>query len=167
MCLPFSSQDNKQAGLFKYNSHKNITVIKINFSSSGGMFLATGSTDDVIRIYYMGSGTPEKISELHEHTVGNPLRGQTLMCSSYLISASTQWTLSFKQKCFDPPPHFCSPCRTKLTASSFATQVKGMVKPHNFQYQFLIITTLDSMQWCQQWWWRFFVSASSQVREWK
>uniref|UniRef100_A0A8C4GY98 Bromodomain and WD repeat domain containing 1 n=1 Tax=Dicentrarchus labrax TaxID=13489 RepID=A0A8C4GY98_DICLA len=25
-------------------------------------------TDDVIRIYYVGSGTPEKISELHEHT---------------------------------------------------------------------------------------------------
>lgn len=33
------------------------------------MFLATGSTDDVIRIYYLGSGSPEKISELHEHTV--------------------------------------------------------------------------------------------------
>ncbi|XP_041851366.1 bromodomain and WD repeat-containing protein 3 [Melanotaenia boesemani] len=36
--------------------------------SPGGMFLATGSTDDVIRIYYVGSGGPEKISELHEHT---------------------------------------------------------------------------------------------------
>ncbi|KAM4742969.1 bromodomain and WD repeat-containing protein 3 [Anableps anableps] len=36
--------------------------------SPGGMFLATGSTDDVIRIYYLGSGGPEKISELHEHT---------------------------------------------------------------------------------------------------
>ncbi|XP_061637817.1 bromodomain and WD repeat-containing protein 3 isoform X1 [Phyllopteryx taeniolatus] len=36
--------------------------------SSGGIFLATGSTDDVIRIYYLGSGSPEKISELHEHT---------------------------------------------------------------------------------------------------
>ncbi|KAL0973282.1 hypothetical protein UPYG_G00201390 [Umbra pygmaea] len=36
--------------------------------SPGGMFLATGSTDDVIRIYYLGSGNPEKISELHEHT---------------------------------------------------------------------------------------------------
>lgn len=33
------------------------------------MFLATGSTDDVIRIYYLGGGNPEKISELHEHTV--------------------------------------------------------------------------------------------------
>uniref|UniRef100_A0A3P8TTU7 Bromodomain and WD repeat domain containing 1 n=1 Tax=Amphiprion percula TaxID=161767 RepID=A0A3P8TTU7_AMPPE len=37
-------------------------------SFSPGMFLATGSTDDVIRIYYVGSGSPEKISELHEHT---------------------------------------------------------------------------------------------------
>ncbi|XP_053177335.1 bromodomain and WD repeat-containing protein 3 [Scomber japonicus] len=36
--------------------------------SPGGIFLATGSTDDVIRIYYLGSGSPEKISELHEHT---------------------------------------------------------------------------------------------------
>ncbi|XP_068601910.1 bromodomain and WD repeat-containing protein 3 [Brachionichthys hirsutus] len=36
--------------------------------SPGGIFLATGSTDDVIRIYYVGSGSPEKISELHEHT---------------------------------------------------------------------------------------------------
>uniref|UniRef100_A0AAX7TLA4 Bromo domain-containing protein n=1 Tax=Astatotilapia calliptera TaxID=8154 RepID=A0AAX7TLA4_ASTCA len=34
--------------------------------SPGGMFLATGSTDDVIRIYYLGSGSPEKISELHD-----------------------------------------------------------------------------------------------------
>uniref|UniRef100_A0A667Y436 Bromodomain and WD repeat domain containing 1 n=1 Tax=Myripristis murdjan TaxID=586833 RepID=A0A667Y436_9TELE len=34
----------------------------------GGMFLATGSTDDVIRIYYLGCGNPEKISELHDHT---------------------------------------------------------------------------------------------------
>ncbi|XP_067306193.1 bromodomain and WD repeat-containing protein 3 isoform X2 [Pseudorasbora parva] len=36
--------------------------------SPGGMFLATGSTDDVIRIYYMGSGCPEKLAELGLHT---------------------------------------------------------------------------------------------------
>ncbi|XP_051963108.1 bromodomain and WD repeat-containing protein 3-like isoform X2 [Xyrauchen texanus] len=36
--------------------------------SPGGMFLATGSTDDVIRIYYMGSGSPEKLAELDSHT---------------------------------------------------------------------------------------------------
>uniref|UniRef100_A0AAR2IIZ8 Bromo domain-containing protein n=1 Tax=Pygocentrus nattereri TaxID=42514 RepID=A0AAR2IIZ8_PYGNA len=36
--------------------------------SPGGVFLATGSTDDVIRIYYLGSGSPEKIAELDSHT---------------------------------------------------------------------------------------------------
>lgn len=37
--------------------------------SSGGMFLATGSTDHIIRVYFFGSGQPEKISELEFHTV--------------------------------------------------------------------------------------------------
>uniref|UniRef100_A0A8C8SKR5 Pleckstrin homology domain interacting protein n=1 Tax=Pelusios castaneus TaxID=367368 RepID=A0A8C8SKR5_9SAUR len=36
--------------------------------SSGGMFLATGSTDHIIRVYFFGSGQPEKISELEFHT---------------------------------------------------------------------------------------------------
>ncbi|XP_038657438.1 bromodomain and WD repeat-containing protein 1-like isoform X2 [Scyliorhinus canicula] len=35
--------------------------------SVGGMFLAAGSSDHVIRIYYLGSGIPEKISELESH----------------------------------------------------------------------------------------------------
>uniref|UniRef100_A0A670Y4M7 Bromodomain and WD repeat domain containing 3 n=1 Tax=Pseudonaja textilis TaxID=8673 RepID=A0A670Y4M7_PSETE len=35
--------------------------------SSGGMFIATGSTDHVIRIYYLGSESPEKIAELESH----------------------------------------------------------------------------------------------------
>uniref|UniRef100_A0A8C8SGG3 Bromodomain and WD repeat domain containing 1 n=1 Tax=Pelusios castaneus TaxID=367368 RepID=A0A8C8SGG3_9SAUR len=35
--------------------------------SVGGMFLATGSTDHVIRMYYFGSETPEKIAELENH----------------------------------------------------------------------------------------------------
>ncbi|XP_029451437.1 PH-interacting protein isoform X2 [Rhinatrema bivittatum] len=36
--------------------------------SAGGMFLATGSTDHIIRVYYFGSGQPVKISELEFHT---------------------------------------------------------------------------------------------------
>uniref|UniRef100_A0A671LDJ0 PH-interacting protein-like n=1 Tax=Sinocyclocheilus anshuiensis TaxID=1608454 RepID=A0A671LDJ0_9TELE len=36
--------------------------------SAGGMFLATGSTDHIIRVYYFGNGQPEKISELESHT---------------------------------------------------------------------------------------------------
>ncbi|POI36051.1 hypothetical protein CIB84_000195 [Bambusicola thoracicus] len=36
--------------------------------SVGGMFLATGSTDHIIRMYYFGSETPERIAELESHT---------------------------------------------------------------------------------------------------
>lgn len=36
---------------------------------TGGMFLATGSTDHVIRMYFFGSETPEKIAELESHAV--------------------------------------------------------------------------------------------------
>ncbi|KAH0630960.1 hypothetical protein JD844_004374, partial [Phrynosoma platyrhinos] len=36
--------------------------------SSGGMFIVTGSTDHVIRIYYLGSESPEKIAQLESHT---------------------------------------------------------------------------------------------------
>uniref|UniRef100_A0A671S5D4 PH-interacting protein n=1 Tax=Sinocyclocheilus anshuiensis TaxID=1608454 RepID=A0A671S5D4_9TELE len=36
--------------------------------SAGGMFLATGSTDHIIRVYFFGDGQPEKISELESHT---------------------------------------------------------------------------------------------------
>ncbi|KAM9247866.1 bromodomain and WD repeat-containing protein 1 [Leptosomus discolor] len=35
--------------------------------SVGGMFLATGSTDHVIRMYFFGSEMPEKIAELESH----------------------------------------------------------------------------------------------------
>ncbi|XP_062454999.1 bromodomain and WD repeat-containing protein 1 isoform X1 [Rhea pennata] len=35
--------------------------------SVGGMFLATGSTDHVIRMYFFGSEAPEKIAELESH----------------------------------------------------------------------------------------------------
>uniref|UniRef100_A0A8C6H9S6 Bromodomain and WD repeat-containing protein 1 n=1 Tax=Mus spicilegus TaxID=10103 RepID=A0A8C6H9S6_MUSSI len=36
--------------------------------SVGGMFLATGSTDHVIRMYFLGFDAPEKIAELESHT---------------------------------------------------------------------------------------------------
>lgn len=46
-----------------------LLFINICCYSSGGMFLATGSTDHIIRVYFFGSGQPEKISELEFHTV--------------------------------------------------------------------------------------------------
>lgn len=45
---------------------------KVSFNTfffPGGMFIVTGSTDNPIRIYYLGDGIPEKIAEIHEHTV--------------------------------------------------------------------------------------------------
>ncbi|XP_062870970.1 PH-interacting protein [Trichomycterus rosablanca] len=36
--------------------------------SAGGMFLATGSTDHIIRVYYFGGDQPDKIAELESHT---------------------------------------------------------------------------------------------------
>ncbi|KAF5906074.1 bromodomain and WD repeat-containing protein 3-like isoform X1 [Clarias magur] len=52
---------------FTERSRPGVQMVCSSFSP-GGMFLATGSTDDVIRIYYLGSGTPERIAELTSHT---------------------------------------------------------------------------------------------------
>lgn len=46
-----------------------VYILYIVCMCPGGMFLATGSTDHIIRVYYFGSGQPEKISELESHTV--------------------------------------------------------------------------------------------------
>lgn len=50
----------------------------------GGMFLATGSTDHIIRVYYFGSGQPEKISELESHTVS--LHCHNIQCNRLVFS---------------------------------------------------------------------------------
>ncbi|XP_069749711.1 bromodomain and WD repeat-containing protein 3-like isoform X4 [Narcine bancroftii] len=60
----------------KFNEHpikftdrsRPASQISCSSFSSGGMFIATGSTDHVIRVYYLGSGSPERISELASHT---------------------------------------------------------------------------------------------------
>uniref|UniRef100_A0A8C6SKH5 Pleckstrin homology domain interacting protein n=1 Tax=Neogobius melanostomus TaxID=47308 RepID=A0A8C6SKH5_9GOBI len=52
---------------FTERSRPGVQMICSSFSA-GGMFLATGSTDHIIRVYYFGSGQPEKISELESHT---------------------------------------------------------------------------------------------------
>lgn len=36
---------------------------------AGGIFLATGSSDHVVRVYGLSHGVPEKIAELEAHTV--------------------------------------------------------------------------------------------------
>ena len=58
----------------------------------GGMFLATGSTDHIIRVYYFGSGQPEKISELESHTVSLcvslPISPTVFLSACLLVSIS-------------------------------------------------------------------------------
>lgn len=39
------------------------------FAFIGGMFMATGGTDHMIRVYYLGADTPMKVSEMDAHTV--------------------------------------------------------------------------------------------------
>uniref|UniRef100_A0A674BYD4 Pleckstrin homology domain interacting protein n=1 Tax=Salmo trutta TaxID=8032 RepID=A0A674BYD4_SALTR len=53
-------------GKFTERSRPGVQMICSSFSA-GGMFLATGSTDHIIRVFYFGSGQPQKISELETH----------------------------------------------------------------------------------------------------
>uniref|UniRef100_A0A8C5BSI3 Pleckstrin homology domain interacting protein n=1 Tax=Gadus morhua TaxID=8049 RepID=A0A8C5BSI3_GADMO len=68
---------------FTERSRPGVQMICSSFSA-GGMFLATGSTDHIIRVYYFGSGQPEKISELESHTVS--------LCVSLFVSGSRDGT---------------------------------------------------------------------------
>ncbi|XP_044129416.1 bromodomain and WD repeat-containing protein 3-like [Bufo gargarizans] len=60
--MTFSDQPLK----FMERSRPGVQISCSSFSS-GGMFIATGSTDHVIRVYFLGSGEPEKIAELEAH----------------------------------------------------------------------------------------------------
>lgn len=53
------------------------------------MFIATGSTDHVIRIYYLGSESPEKMAELESHTVRDKLESKSFFSLLYLISGTS------------------------------------------------------------------------------
>uniref|UniRef100_A0A8D1BAW4 Bromodomain and WD repeat-containing protein 1 n=1 Tax=Sus scrofa TaxID=9823 RepID=A0A8D1BAW4_PIG len=61
--LKFSSRPLK----FTEKPRPGVQMLCSSFSV-GGMFLATGSTDHVIRMYFLGFETPEKIAELESHT---------------------------------------------------------------------------------------------------
>ncbi|KAM9003270.1 PH-interacting protein isoform X1 [Sarcophilus harrisii] len=58
---------NQRPTKFTERPRPGVQMICSSFSA-GGMFLATGSTDHIIRVYFFGSGQPEKISELEFHT---------------------------------------------------------------------------------------------------
>uniref|UniRef100_A0A8D0ARB6 Bromodomain and WD repeat domain containing 3 n=1 Tax=Sander lucioperca TaxID=283035 RepID=A0A8D0ARB6_SANLU len=52
---------------FVERSRPGVQVSTSSFSS-GGMFMATGGTDHLIRVYYLGAETPVKVSEMDAHT---------------------------------------------------------------------------------------------------
>ncbi|KAF3841185.1 hypothetical protein F7725_007047 [Dissostichus mawsoni] len=52
---------------FVERSRPGVQVSTSSFSS-GGMFMATGGTDHLIRVYYLGGETPVKVSEMDAHT---------------------------------------------------------------------------------------------------
>lgn len=64
-----------------FSSHRELSVL-------GGMFIATGSTDHVIRIYYLGSESPEKMAELESHTVRGKSKRKSLFSPTF---SSFQW----------------------------------------------------------------------------
>lgn len=62
------------------------------------MFIATGSTDHVIRIYYLGSESPEKMAELESHTVRDEPESKTFPPCFALFQE----------------PRFCAPYSTSI-----------------------------------------------------
>uniref|UniRef100_A0A672V730 Bromodomain and WD repeat-containing protein 1 n=1 Tax=Strigops habroptila TaxID=2489341 RepID=A0A672V730_STRHB len=59
--------------------------------SVGGMFLATGSTDHVIRMYFFGSETPEKIAELESHAVSKIVKSNNQFISGSRDGTARIW----------------------------------------------------------------------------
>uniref|UniRef100_A0A665VRW9 Pleckstrin homology domain interacting protein n=1 Tax=Echeneis naucrates TaxID=173247 RepID=A0A665VRW9_ECHNA len=77
---------------FTERSRPGVQMICSSFSA-GGMFLATGSTDHIIRVYYFGSGQPEKISELESHTVSEKTVGFFMFVSGSRDGTARIWQL--------------------------------------------------------------------------
>ncbi|XP_014678749.1 PREDICTED: bromodomain and WD repeat-containing protein 3-like, partial [Priapulus caudatus] len=64
---PTSYQFNEHPLKFTERVRAGSQMICSSFSA-GGMFLTTGSSDHVIRVYYFGGDVPEKIVDLESHT---------------------------------------------------------------------------------------------------
>ncbi|AWP00276.1 putative bromodomain and WD repeat-containing protein 3 [Scophthalmus maximus] len=62
-----SMKFNDQPVKFVERSRPGVQVATSSFSS-GGMFMATGGTDHMIRVYYLGAESPMKVSEMDAHT---------------------------------------------------------------------------------------------------
>lgn len=64
------------------------------FTIIGGMFMATGGTDHMVRVYYLGADTPMKVSEMDAHTVKKPsfwiFEFLSLRYSSFVMADAVQ-----------------------------------------------------------------------------
>uniref|UniRef100_A0A2K6FCR5 Bromodomain and WD repeat domain containing 3 n=1 Tax=Propithecus coquereli TaxID=379532 RepID=A0A2K6FCR5_PROCO len=67
-CAPVAVLQGHSASITSIQFLGTTIVFVFFFHLPGGMFITTGSTDHVIRIYYLGSEIPEKIAELESHT---------------------------------------------------------------------------------------------------
>uniref|UniRef100_A0A674BZK7 Pleckstrin homology domain interacting protein n=1 Tax=Salmo trutta TaxID=8032 RepID=A0A674BZK7_SALTR len=105
-------------GKFTERSRPGVQMICSSFSA-GGMFLATGSTDHIIRVFYFGSGQPQKISELETHTDNGLSCVCVCACVCVFVSGSRDGTariwqlhqqewrsilLDMQAKKYNPPP---------------------------------------------------------------
>ena len=83
MCLCGSLKPKK----FVERSHAGAQMLCSSFSP-GGMFVATGNSDNVIRVYFLYASEPNKICELEAHTVG------ALVCVFVWVMYGGGWTLT-------------------------------------------------------------------------
>uniref|UniRef100_A0A3Q2Q010 PH-interacting protein n=1 Tax=Fundulus heteroclitus TaxID=8078 RepID=A0A3Q2Q010_FUNHE len=88
---------------FTERSRPGVQMICSSFSA-GGMFLATGSTDHIIRVYYFGSGQPEKISELESHTVSPFVSGSRDGTARIWQLQPQGWKSILLDMKYNPPP---------------------------------------------------------------
>uniref|UniRef100_A0AAY4EPU1 Bromo domain-containing protein n=1 Tax=Denticeps clupeoides TaxID=299321 RepID=A0AAY4EPU1_9TELE len=77
---------------FTERSRPGVQISCCSFSC-GGMFLATGSTDHVIRVYYLGSDAPMKLSELDDHVVSEIQMNDIYLSDIVFLSGSRDGTV--------------------------------------------------------------------------
>uniref|UniRef100_A0A674ML36 Pleckstrin homology domain interacting protein n=1 Tax=Takifugu rubripes TaxID=31033 RepID=A0A674ML36_TAKRU len=126
---------------FTERSRPGVQMICSSFSA-GGMFLATGSTDHIIRVYYFGSGQPEKISELESHT-DKVDSIQFSHCSDRFVSGSRDgtariwqlqpqgWRSILLDMKYNPPPLEDKVTKLKVTMVAWDRQDSTVITAAN------------------------------------
>uniref|UniRef100_A0A8B9R9Y7 Bromodomain and WD repeat domain containing 3 n=1 Tax=Astyanax mexicanus TaxID=7994 RepID=A0A8B9R9Y7_ASTMX len=101
---------------FTERSRPGVQISCCSFST-GGMFLATGGTDHVLRVYYLGSEVPIKLSDLDSHT-DKVNAVQFCNNSDWFVSGSRDGTARIWQYQQQEWKSITLDMSTKLTAAS-------------------------------------------------